>query len=249
MANPPTTLEPPSAPTLALPASRRRALTALLLLVPAPTVGVLASLWLLPGTMIGQLIYGAAKVWLLLLPMVWWRWVERGAWSWSPPRRGGFAVGATLGLVISGIIIAGYGMLGTTIIDNDRLQTVAARNNLTDPTRYLLLAAYLTLINAALEEYVWRWFVFRQCETVLRGAGLLAVLAAAAMFTLHHFIALKLQFGWTVTLLGSLGVFIGGATWSWLYLRYRSIWPAYLSHALVDAAVFLVGWWLLFGGG
>lgn len=234
------------------PASRFRALTALLLLVPAPTVGVVVSMWLLPGTVVGQVVYGAAKVWLLLLPMVWWRWIEGGAWSWSPPRRGGFGVGAALGLVISAIIIGGYWLLGDVIVDREHLQEVGGRNGLDDPARYLLLVAYLTVINAALEEYVWRWFVFRQCESAMQGwraAGMVAVFASAAMFTLHHFIALKLQFGWTVTVLGSLGVFVGGATWSWLYLRYRSIWPAYLSHAMVDVAVFVVGWWLLFGGG
>jgi uncharacterized protein len=41
--------------------------------------------------------------------------------------------------------------------------------------------------------------------------------------------------------LGSLGVFAGGAVWSHLYLRTRSIWPGYLSHALADVAVFAVG--------
>jgi membrane protease YdiL (CAAX protease family) len=49
-------------------------------------------------------------------------------------------------------------------------------------------------------------------------------------------------------LLGSLGVFIGGAVWSWLYLRYRSVWPCYLSHALADAAIFIIGYRLIFGG-
>jgi membrane protease YdiL (CAAX protease family) len=42
-------------------------------------------------------------------------------------------------------------------------------------------------------------------------------------------------------------VFTGGAIWSWLYVRYRSIWPGYLSHAIVDVAVFAVGWWIIFG--
>ena len=35
-------------------------------------------------------------------------------------------------------------------------------------------------------------------------------------------IALKIQFDWTVTAIASLGIFIGGTVWSWLYLRYRS---------------------------
>ena len=39
---------------------------------------------------------------------------------------------------------------------------------------------------------------------------------------------------------------LGGMAWSWCYVRFGSIWPAYVSHAIVDVAVFAVGWDLLF---
>ena len=75
----------------------------------------------------------------------------------------------------------------------------------------------------------------------------LAVLASAACFTVHHVTALQAQFDWKVTLLASLGVFIGGAIWSWMYGRYRSVWPGYLSHAIVDVAIYVIGWGIIFG--
>ena len=62
-------------------------------------------------------------------------------------------------------------------------------------------------------------------------------------------IALAGQFNWGITLLASLGVIIGGASWSWLYLRYRSIWPGYVSHAIVDVPIFVIGYRLIFGRG
>ena len=43
------------------------------------------------------------------------------------------------------------------------------------------------------------------------------------------------------------GVFAGGVAWSCLYVRYGSVWPGYLSHAIVDVAVFGTGAALLFG--
>jgi len=107
------------------------------------------------------------------------------------------------------------------------------------------LGLYLLLVNSLLEEYVWRWFVFRRCEDLLPGTA--AVVASALCFTVHHVLALRLWFDWRVTALASTGVFIGGAVWSACYLRYRSIWPCYLSHAIVDAAVLSIGWTLLFG--
>jgi membrane protease YdiL (CAAX protease family) len=109
---------------------------------------------------------------------------------------------------------------------------------------YLAGALYWITANSLMEEYVWRWFVFRKCEVLLGGPA--AVVVSALAFTAHHVVALAAQFNWGVTLLASLGVFIGGAAWSWLYLRYRSIWPGYVSHAIVDVPIFVIGYWLIF---
>ena len=57
---------------------------------------------------------------------------------------------------------------------------------------------------------------------------------------------MQIYCSWPVTLISALGIFIGGAAWSWCYVRYQSIWPGYLSHALVDLAVFAVGYHIIF---
>lgn len=229
--------------------SPKRALLALVLLVPAPSLGAGAAM-LLPataGTPLGQGIYFAGKIWLVLLPAVWWLWVDRGRVSWSPPRKGGFGVGVVLGVVISVAIIAAYLLLGRQVIDPNQVRDAAAQSGIDEPWRYILLAVYLCTFNAVLEEYVWRWFVFRKCEALVR-AGWVAVMLSAALFTVHHVLALSAQFDWFITLLASAGVFIGGAVWSWCYLRYRSIWPGFVSHVIVDIAIFIIGWQMIFGG-
>ena len=223
---------------------RYRALLALLLTVPAPSIGVLAALWAFPGPA-GQAIYGLCKAWLLGFPLFWRVRVERAPISFSPPRQGGFVFGAVSGLVMGGAVAGAYLLLGSRLIDAAFFRSVALRNGMGTPERYLALALYLSLINSLLEEYVWRWFVFRRSEDLLPGAA--AVAASGLFFTLHHTIALRLQFGWTVTLLSSLGIFAGAAVWSWCYLRYRSVWPGWLSHVLVDLAVLGAGYHLLFG--
>jgi membrane protease YdiL (CAAX protease family) len=76
---------------------------------------------------------------------------------------------------------------------------------------------------------------------------LLAVILAGIIFTVHHVIVLKAYFEWDITLLASAGILIGGCAWSALYLRYRSIWPGYVSHVIVDVAVFAIGCDLIFG--
>lgn len=227
---------------------KNRALLALLLLIPAPSIGAAAGM-LIPataGTALGQGIYVAGKVWLVVLPAVWWLWIDKGKMSWSPPRRGGFGVGVVLGLVISAAIFAAYVLFGRDMIDQEQVREAAARSGIADPMRFIVLAVYICTINAMLEEYVWRWFVFRKCEVLMK-TGWIAVLLSAALFTVHHVLALAAQFDLVITLLASAGVFIGGAVWSWCYLRYRSIWPGFVSHVIVDIAIFIIGWQLIFG--
>jgi membrane protease YdiL (CAAX protease family) len=74
-----------------------------------------------------------------------------------------------------------------------------------------------------------------------------AVIASGLFFTLHHVIALTAYFDWRITTLASLGVFIGGATWSWIYLKYRNIYAAYVSHVFADIVIFAIGYKLIFG--
>jgi hypothetical protein len=74
-----------------------------------------------------------------------------------------------------------------------------------------------------------------------------AAACSALFFTLHHIVAMHVYLGTTALVLCSLGVFLGGVIWSMMYVRYRSIRPGYLSHALVDPCIFTLGAWLLFG--
>lgn len=227
---------------------RWRATLALLLLVPAPTLGVLMAMWWEPtrGTPLGQALYGAAKVWILALPIAWTLLIERQRAQVSRPTGRVILAGVCLGAAIAAAILAGYWFVGRHVIDAAAMRTALAANGLDQPSRYLLLVATLTLFNSLLEEYVWRWFVYRQCERLMPPS--IAIAASSLMFTAHHLLALRTQMGWTPTALACAGIFIGGCCWSGLYQRYRSIWPGYVSHILADAAVFTVGWLLLFGG-
>jgi membrane protease YdiL (CAAX protease family) len=225
-----------------------KAFLALLLLLPMPSLGTAAAMFWWPELTLGKLLFAASKLWLVALPVAWKLWADREPLSWSPARNGGFGIGAALGLVISIVIFAAYAIaqkLGA--IDASLVADRAAKTGLNTLGIYLLGALYWITLNSVLEEYVWRWFVFRKCEVLIGGKA--GVIVAALGFTAHHVIALAAQFNWPITLLASLGVFIGGATWNWLYLRYRSIWPGYLSHAIVDVAIFILGYRLIFGSG
>ena len=226
---------------------RRRALLALLLLVPVPTLGGLTFFVWAPGA-IGQAVFFAAKAWILILPLVWLTFVERRRPSLSPlPKEGrghALRVGAGLGLFFGAAIVVAYLLIGDTWIDADRLRSVVEAAGFATPGKYLGMALYITFVNSLLEEYVWRWFVYRRCE-VLAGKKI-AVPLAALLFTFHHIVVFSVQLGTNTAILASFGVFVGGAIWSWCYGRFRSIWPGWVSHVAADVAGLAVGWHLIF---
>lgn len=225
--------------------SSRYALLALLLLLPVPSIATAASLFWWPEALASKVFFILGKLWIVALPLFWTKFIERQPLSWSPPRRGGFGMGLMLGIIIAVGILAAYALARNTgLLDPAQVSERAARTGLNHLGFYLGGALYWITLNSLMEEYVWRWFVFRKFETLI--GGRLAVVAAGLGFTAHHIVALAAQFNWTVTALGSFGVFIGGATWSWLYLRYRSVWPCYVSHAIVDAPIFWIGYQLIF---
>lgn len=224
--------------------TRSSALLALLLLVPVPTVGVVAAMVVAPGAP-GRLVFILAKIWFLLFPAVWHLVVERGRLGWSPPTRGGLGVGVLVGIAMAAAVVAGYVGGLRSLVDPQLLASTIAEMGLGSPERFLGAAASWVLVNSLVEEYVWRWFVLRQLRALLPGAA--AVVASAAAFTVHHTVAMSSYLGPGTNAVGSLAVLAAGVCWSWLYLRFGSIWPGWISHVLADLAIFGLAWSLLFG--
>ncbi|MBD2420793.1 CPBP family intramembrane metalloprotease [Anabaena cylindrica FACHB-243] len=223
---------------------RRRSLFALLISVPFTSIGAVMSLLIAPG-IIGQTILVMCQLWLLFLPVAWLLWVERKPLKISKPTRYDWLIGLALGLLMFGIILATYWFfLRDWINVNDvrnKLQKVGNINQLF----FKLGGAYFILINALIEEYFWRWFVYSRCEELVSGRT--AVFLAALFFTIHHTIGLAVFTDWRMVLLGSLFVFVAGVVWSECYRRYRSIWSNYFSHLIADLALHIVAWQIFFG--
>jgi membrane protease YdiL (CAAX protease family) len=223
---------------------RVSAAIALLLVVPVPTVGVVAALHAAPGP-VGDAMFVAAKIWLLLFPASWFVLVERGRPGWSRPGRAGLRAGLLVGSAMAGAIVLAYWGVLRDLVDPRPLRQAALEMGLGSPAAYLAGAAAWTFANSLVEEYVWRWFVLRQLRALLPAAA--AILGSAALFTAHHAVAMAAYLEPAQIALGSLAVLAAGACWSFLYLRYESIWPGWISHVIADLAVFGIGWHLLFG--
>ena len=221
--------------------SRWQALLALLLIAPVPSIGIIANFYAGP---IGTWIWAAAKAWLLLMPAVWHLLIDRRPISWSPPRNGGFLVGAITGLVIAAGIFVAYLLIGDLMPAADLREGIQPKALLQLPV-FIAAAIYWITINSLLEEYVYRWFIFRKAEVVAGGKA--AVVISGLVFVVHHTIAMAHYVEPWINVLSSIGIFIGGALWSYLYLRYRSVWIPWLSHAIVDIAIFAIAGWMIYG--
>lgn len=224
---------------------KRWTLLSLLLLIPAPSIGVAFGMMLLPGTSVGQGLFICAKIWILLFPAAWLFVVERKTFTTNRTASGGFGAGWISGLAVSAFMLVLYLMVGRGMIDAEAVRGMADEVGLARKPVYLAAAAYWSGINSLMEEYVWRWFVVRQFAKLVRPG--IAIGLSAVAFALHHILAMQVYFTWPVTLFAAFGIALGGALWSWMFLRYKTIWPGWLSHALVDIAVFGIGYQLIFG--
>ena len=118
--------------------------------------------------------------------------------------------------------------------------------------KFAALGVFYSLVHSLLEEYYWRWFVFDQLKRLIPLWW--AMVISSIGFMAHHVLVVGEFFGWgsPLTWLLSLAVATGGVFWAWLYHRSDSLLGPWLSHLLVDAAIFGIGYDVaapLFGGG
>ena len=112
-------------------------------------------------------------------------------------------------------------------------------------SQYAAVGLFYCVCHSLLEEYYWRWFVYdglknympTMAANVLSGVGFMA----------HHVVLLSVYFGLTspLTWLCSASIALGGIVWAWMYESSgRLRWP-WISHAIVDAGIFTLGYFLV----
>ena len=221
------------------------ALLGLILVGIAPTISVVTGFAFKAGVL-AIVVFIVTKVWIFGLPAFWHLRIDKNVFSRSPALNGGWAVSAGLGVVMAVVIMLTYVLLGDTLVSNDDLIEILDPFGLTTPWKLMLAILFWVFINSVLEEFVFRWFITSKIEQLVSGKWL-PILLSAGVFTLHHTIALAFFIDPLGNFLASLGVFIGGVIFSWIYIEYRSIWVAWVAHAIADVAVFAIAWQMVVG--
>lgn len=197
-----------------------------------------------------QAAYTIGKAIQFGFPAVWlWLFARQrvGLPGWTA---NGIALGLLFGAAVGGAILAVYHLWlkHTTFFDESALLVIEKLTGigLLTPAAFIVLGVFYSLAHSLLEEYYWRWFVFGELSARIRPGP--AILLSSLGFMAHHVLVVATYFGWTsaATWLFSLAVAIGGAFWAWLYRRSGSLLGSWLSHLLIDAAIFAVGHDLVF---
>jgi len=193
-----------------------------------------------------QTAYTVGKILQFGFPLFWVFLVQRRRLTWKWPGTKGLAEGATFGLIVFAAMVSlYYGWLkpnGHLAAAEVEVRAKVAGFGLSSLAMYIGLGAFYSLCHSLLEEYYWRWFVFGQLRDLIPKNR--AVLISSIGFMAHHVIVLATYFGWfsLATALFSLAVAIGGAAWAWIYQRSGSLLSVWISHLLVDAAIFTIGY-------
>jgi membrane protease YdiL (CAAX protease family) len=192
-----------------------------------------------------QLVYGAAKLIQFALPVVWVAAACREHLAWPRWNRHGLLLGAAFGLLVSAALGCLYVWLSGTEVLIQALGPIrekVASLGVATPARFVALGVFYAVVHSLLEEYYWRWFVYGRLRQHIAVGWAIALSALA--FAGHHVIVLWTYFAHapSIALLLAGCVAVGGAYWAWLYQRSQSIYAVWLSHLIVDAAIFAVGY-------
>lgn len=204
-------------------------------------------------TAVQQTAYAAGKVIQFGFPIVWTWFYRRSALRIIKPRLAGVLQGIAFGALVAGGMLAAYQFwLKPASFFGDATAPILAKVSgigVMTPLAFIALGVFYSLGHSLLEEYYWRWFVFARLAEVRRLKT--AIIVSSVGFATHHVLVIGVYFGWSspTTWLFSLGVAFGGAAWAWLYHRSGSLVGPWLGHLLVDAAIFAIGYDLVFNSG
>ena len=195
--------------------------------------------------------FGVVKVFQFAFPILWVLAVQKGRVTLRPQSNDGVSFGLAFGAIVAAAMFALYlfALRGSNMLvaANEQIIGKVLGMGIDSAWKYAALGVFYSLFHSLLEEYYWRWFVFGQLRRFVPLA--VAIVISSLGFMAHHVLVLGKFFGFDspATWLFSACIAVGGAVWAWLYNRTGSLVGPWLSHLLVDAAIFLIGYDLVRG--
>jgi membrane protease YdiL (CAAX protease family) len=197
-----------------------------------------------------QAAYASGKTLQFAIPILFFALVVRRMPTWRRPNGEGLLLGLGFGLLVGAIIIGVYygGLHSSKMLAQSpaRIRQKLDEFGIGSPLEFVALGLFIAVVHSFLEEYYWRWFVFGRLRTLMPMGP--AIVLSSLGFMSHHVIVIAAYLPdrfWTGVVPASLAVAIGGAAWAWLYHKAGSLIAPWVSHALIDGALFVIGWDLM----
>jgi membrane protease YdiL (CAAX protease family) len=191
--------------------------------------------------------FATAKAIQFSFPVIYVWYFERHRLRFAWPTLRGLEYGAGFGLAVALLIfVTFFGWFQHTELfaqTPEKVYQLVNKLHANTPARYVLLTLIFCVGHSLLEEFYWRWFAFGWLRRyVPLGA---AIVISALGFTAHHLLLLHVYFPgnfWLLAVPLALAVAVGGAVWAWIYDRSGSLYAAWISHMLIDLAIFAAGY-------
>jgi membrane protease YdiL (CAAX protease family) len=224
-------------------------------LLPAllvPTLGSLIYFVWFPEGKLGQAAYSATKIFTLLYPVLFLKWVGLGGlirrmrthaevrWPrWRTIVLTGFGSGLAIALVGSLLMLT---QLGTMVREGagavaDKAEGLGFKEH------FVFFAIFLAVFHSALEEFYWRWFA---CGQLRKKTGRwMSHGIAAVAFGGHHLVITLQFFPPALAGLFTICVVAGGFIWTLMYERQGTLIGCWISHFCVDVFLMIIGFQLI----
>ena len=204
-----------------------------------------------------QSAYGIGKTLQFALPVVWVWFFYRHRLSFKrevrdgsdqPATKPGIGLGIGFGLLVAVSMVVLFQVVLAGSPAGERLAGMVKDKidsmGLASVGMYIAIGVFYTVFHSFMEEYYWRWFVYDLAKRFYSRVG--ANVISSIGFAAHHVILLAFFFGWDSpwTYVLSTAIAVGGVVWAWMYERDRTLWSAWVSHGIVDAGIFTLGYFI-----
>ena len=197
-----------------------------------------------------QFAFSLGKAIQFVWPLAWCCMWDRKALSLRTAGTAGVPLGMAMGLLVLGAMLVLYaGILSPQGLFREAetmIRAKVAALGIAKPWQMVAVSVFYCVVHSFLEEYYFRWFLHVRLEERL---GFLPAAAwSGVAFMAHHIVVLGAYLGFSswLTWFLSLSIAVGGGLWSWLYRRSGNLLAPWVSHALVDAGIFLIGYHVVF---
>lgn len=212
------------------PTNRSISNITLLIAATLPLLGALGYIVLLPPSPLTSIFYSLSKLAMVLIGLFGWFILKikpPQAFKLTPSY---IASGLASGIIGSFVILIVFVVLRNQVIPYS--PTINTEIESLVPLSIFIPAAIaFSLIHSLLEEIYWRGFI---------GIGTGSLLISALAFSAHHFVVLYSALPLGLSLIGTIGVAIGGYIWGLLTQKTGGLIAGWISHALIDITLFAI---------